>query len=200
MPVEKLSNTQEISVANNLKELYYLSVIEGQFQDDSDFFHNIESLVDQSNRSQNEATALAGGASLMFSTTKELANAFWERYRNCILATEEFAYKINNRFGHTIDLANVIAPYFLNLAGVTDDKYSFYIGLGLTVANIICDSLASQKEKRDEAMNDKSIRTISRELANYLAISKANADAAYQDTINKSIEELEKIASKTDNN
>lgn len=200
MSVEKLSHTQEISVANNLKELYYLSVIEGQFQDDSDFFHNIKSLVDQSIKSQNEATALAGGDSLRFPTTRELANAFWGRYRNCILATEEFSYKINNRFGYTIDLANVIAPYFLYQAGVTDATYSFYIGLGLTVANIICDSLASQKETRDEAMNDKRIRTICNELTKYLIISKASADVKYQDTINKSIEELGKIASIKDNN
>ncbi|MBQ9886100.1 MAG: hypothetical protein IJM37_04470 [Lachnospiraceae bacterium] len=195
MSVEMLSKTQEISIANALKELYYDSIIEGQFHDDSELFYDIESLVEQSMKRQNEAITDAGGISLRFSNTKELANAFLDKYRKCIITTENFAYEINDRFGYTIDLASVIGPYFLYQAGVTDETISFYLALGLAVANVICDSLASKKKARNEIMDEKRINVICTELTKLLVLSKANADEKDQKAINKSIEEIGKVTS-----
>ena len=189
MSVEMLSKTQEISIANALKELYYDSIIEGQFHDDSELFYDIESLVEQSMKRQNEAITDAGGISL------RLANAFLDKYRKCIITTENFAYEINDRFGYTIDLASVIGPYFLYQAGVTDETISFYLALGLAVANVICDSLASKKKARNEIMDEKRINVICTELTKLLVLSKANADEKDQKAINKSIEEIGKVTS-----
>lgn len=198
MSVELLSNTQEIRIANALKEIYYSSIVDDQFQDDSELFQCIVLLVDQNMASQREAIVSAGGAALRFSNTKELANAFWNNYRKCILATEEFAYKINNCLGYSVDLVSIIAPYFLYQAGVTDETLSFYIGLGLVVANIICDSLASKKAARDDAADEKNIKAICTEFTKFLTLSKKHVNEKEQDVINKSIEELEKIINTED--
>lgn len=193
MSIESITYAQKVSIANTLKELYFLYVVEEQFHDDSVLFHDIESLIDQNIKLQNEAIKDAGGTSLRFPSTEELANAFLEKYQKCVIAAEGFAYGINHYFGHSIDLANVIAPYFLYQAGVTDETFSFYVSLGLVVAKIICDSMALKKETRDDIADKEKIKTICNELINSLIIAKTYADENQQEALDKSIKEISKI-------
>lgn len=193
MATELLTFKQETRIANAIKEIYFESIVENRFYDDSDFFHGIEDLVNQSIEKQNEAIKAVGGGALRYSDVEDLANAFWDKYKKCITTTEDFAYEINHYFGYSIDLACVVGPYFLYQVGVTDENISFYLSLGLVVAKIICDSLASKKEERDEKAEKDRIKIVCAELTQVLERAKNNAGGKERKSIEASIEEMKKI-------
>lgn len=192
MDVLSISKTEEVLLANTLKNIYYISVVEDEHDDDTIFLKDIVTLVEKSIEKQN-AIDHSSGYSFYLPSTHDLANAFLEKYHAALSTTEDFAYSINSRFGYITDLASVIAPYFLYQVGITDENISFYIGLGLVIANIICDRLARKKEDKNAELSDKNTKIICQELKKQLNISKNYAKEDDVIVINKSIEEIDKI-------
>ncbi len=193
MDISLIPRKDEILLANTLKEIYYVAVVEDKHDDDSILLQDIIALVEGNIEYQKNAFGQVPGESLFFPSTHDLADAFWTKYHDVISKAEDFAYSINSKFGYFNDLASVVAPYILYQTGITDENISFYIGFGLVTANIICDALASKKEEKKAAVDEKNIKTICKELKKQLIISKSYAKEDEVDIINKSIEEIDKI-------
>lgn len=193
MDIATISKTDEIMIANTLKELYYVSVVENEHEDASLLLQDIISWVEASLDKQRDAFEQSPGVSFYFPSAHDITKAFLTKYHDCISKAEAFAYSINCKFGYDTDIASVVAPYFLYQAGIANEDISFYIGLGLVIANIICDTLARKKEEKDIEEDEKKIRTICKELKEMLIISKNNANEDEVSVINKSIEVIDKI-------
>ncbi len=193
MDISLVLKSEEVMLANTLKNIYYICVVEDEHDDDSILLKDIVSMVENSIEKQKDAFDHSSGVSFFFPSTHDLAYKFLEKYHAGLSKTEDFAYSINSRFGYITDLASVVAPYFLYQAGITDENISFYIGLGLVVANIICDRLASKKEEKNAKLSEKNVKTICQELKKQLNISKKYANDDEVSVINKSIEEIDKI-------
>lgn len=176
--MEKFIVTEENGrkLAVVLKEMYYESVIEENYTDDSEILIVITEVVDIYLQKQKELQ-LSSSSSFIIIHTNELAEAFLKRITVIVSKCEKFAYAVNTKFGYTIDLANVICPFVLYQMGVTDEGISFYIGLGMTIANIVCDSLANAEKVRLEKIEDMEIEDIKRtciEMKNYIASNTSN--------------------------
>lgn len=195
MDISLLLKSEEVMLANTLNNIYYICVVEDEHDDCSILLKDIVALVENNIEKQKDAFDYSSGISLFFPSTHDLAYNFLEKYHAVLSKTEDFAYSINSRFGYITDLASVVAPYFLYRAGITDENISFYIGLGLVVANIICDRLASKKEEENTKLNEKNVKIICQELKKQLNISKNYANENEVSVINKSIEEIDKIIS-----
>lgn len=193
MDASSVLKSEEVLIANTLKNIYYISAIEDEHDDDSILLKDIITLVEESIAKQKNAFDHSSGYSFFLPSTHDLANAFLEKYHAILSKTEDFAYSINSRFGYITDLTSVVAPYFLYQVGITDENISFYLGLGLVIANIICDRLAGKKEEKNAKLSEKNIKTICRELKKQLNISKNYAKEDEVSVINKSIEEMDKI-------
>lgn len=199
MDASSILKPEEVLIANTLKNIYYISVVEDRHNDDSILLKDIITFVQESIDKQKNDFDHSSGVSFYLPSTHDLVNAFLEKYHTILSKTEDFAYSINSRFGYITDLASIVAPYFLYQAGITDENISFYIGFGLVIANIICDSLAGKKEEKNAKLNEKNIKTICQELKKQLNISTNYAEEDEVSAINKSIEEIDKIIDQTDN-
>lgn len=193
MDASSVLKSEEVLIANALKNIYYISVVEEEHDDNSILLKDIIALVEESIDKQKDAFDHSFGYSFFLPSTHDLVNAFFEKYHAILSKTEDFAYSINSRFGYITDLASVVAPYFLYQVGITDENISFYIGFGLVIANIICDRLAGKKEEKNAEWSEKNIKTICQELKKQLNISKNYAKEDEVSVINKSIEEIDKI-------
>lgn len=193
MDASSILKTEEILIANTLKNIYYISVVEEEHEDDSILLKDIIALVGESIDTQKNAFDHSSGYSYFWPSTHDLVNAFLDKYHAVLSKTEDFAYSINSKFGYITDLASVVAPYFLYQVGITNENISFYIGFGLVIANIICDKLADKKEEENAKLSEKNIKTICRELKTQLNISKNYATKDDVNVIDKSIEEIDKI-------
>lgn len=193
MDASSVLKSEEVLIANTLKNIYYISVVEDEHDDDSVLLRDIIALVEESIDKQKDAFDHSPGYSYYFPSTHDLVNAFLEKYHVILSKTEDFAYSINSRFGYIADAASVVAPYYLYQIGITDENISFYIGFGLVIAKIICDRLAGKKEEKNAELSEKNIKTICQELKKQLNISKNYAKEDEMSVINKSIEEIDKI-------
>lgn len=193
MDASSVLKSEEVLIANALKNIYYISVIEDEHDDNTILLKDIIALVEESIDKQKNAFDHSSGLSYFLPSTHDLVHDFLEKYHAFLSKTEDFAYSINDRFGYITDLASVVAPYFLYQVGITDENISFYIGFGLVIANIICDRLAGKKEEKNGKLNEKNIKTICQELKKQLNISKNYAKEDEVSIINKSIEEIDKI-------
>lgn len=193
MDISLISKNDEILLANSLKKIYYIAVIEDEHDDDSVLLQDIIALVEGELGHQKKSFEDSSGYSFYLPSTHEIILAFWERYHDVISKAENLAYSINSRFGYFDDLAGIIAPYILYQTGITNENISFYIGLGLVIAKIICDALASKKEEKIEAVDKKNIKLICKGLKEQLVISKNYATEEEINNIDKSIEEIDKI-------
>lgn len=140
----------EEQLANGLRKIYYESRVKKQFSDNSELLSNITELVEANIKLQKEIFNADPTVSYRISISKELTEAFLKTYQAVLEKAEDFAYSINSRFEHGIDLASVLCPFILYKLGVTDETASFYVGIGLILAKIVCDSLANNKQKKIE--------------------------------------------------
>lgn len=194
MLIETITEDQETLIANGLRELYYLSEIEELHNDESQFLKNVVQLVNISIQIQKKEFDAHPEYAHRISTTHDLAVAFLEKYNIILDKAEQFAYTINDQFGHSIDIANIVCPYVLYQFGITDENLSFYIGFGMTIANIICDVLAKKEENKREKLNEEQIATICSSLRKLLINGKSMSNNSKEcDEIQKSISELDKI-------
>lgn len=183
--MEKCIVTEENArkLAIQLKTMYYESYIEEDYTDDSEILLIITEVVEAYIQEQ-KVTQLSSSDSFILIHTNELVESFLQRINVIVLECEKFAYVVNAKFGHTIDLANVICPYVLYKMGVTDEGISFYLALGMTIANIICDSLANEEQERLDKIEKMEIEEIKRtciEMKNYISTN----------TLNKNLPEIE---------
>lgn len=194
MLIETITTDQETLIANALKEIYFLSEIEESYSDESQFLKNVIQLVDISIQMQKKQFDAYPEFAHRIPSTHELAGAFIEKYKTALDKAERFAYTINDRFGHSIDIANVVCPYVLYQFGITDENLSFYIGIGMTIANIICDVLAKKEEKKQEKLSEEQMFAICSSLKRLLINAKLESDNPREcDELQKSISELDKI-------
>lgn len=193
MDISLISKNQKTSLENALKEIYYIAVVEEEHDDDSILLQDIIALVEETLECQKKNFENLSGISPFLGSKYDLVKAFLIKYQEIIMKAENFAYSINVRFGYFNDLASIVAPYILYRTGITDENISFYIGLSLVVANIICDSLANKKEEKKDAIEEKNIKIICQELEKQLVIAKNYAKDEEIEIINKSIEEINKI-------
>lgn len=193
MNISLIAKSDEILLANSLREIYCITVIEENHDDESILLQDIIELVEGDIEREKKSFENSSGYSFCVSFTHELVEAFWAKYYETISKAENLAYSINSRFGYFDDLASIIAPYMLYQAGITNENISFYIGLGLVIAKIICDTLANKKEEKREMLDNKNIKIICERLKEQLIISKNYATEEEINIINKSIEEIDKI-------
>lgn len=146
-----VSNKQANQLANALNEIYWAVEVEGAQINTSFLYKDIACLVESNVNSVQKIRANNPTLAYRISSTRELAEEFLKKYNTIINKSMDYAYSINRRFGHTIDIVSVVCPYVMYLLEITDETYSFYIGLGLAISNIICDALSAEKEKRLEA-------------------------------------------------
>lgn len=196
--IYNITRDDETKLANSLRKIYSSVVISESFKDQSEFLQNIIFLVDddikygQSLREGNPAL------SYRISTTHELATAFIKKYQNVIDKAGKLAYSANEKYGYTIDIASVIAPYILYQFGITDENFSFYIALGMTLSNIICNILAKHEEKNIKQLENEQIATICKATYHLLQkTQKRNQLHNVHDTqIQKSLVETGKLLEK----
>lgn len=194
MLIETITTDQEILIANALKEIYYLSEIEELHSDESQFLRDVVQLVYISIQTQKKQYDAHPEYAYRIPATHDLAVAFIEKYNIILDKAEQFAYTINDQFGYGIDIANVVCPYVLYQFGITDENLSFYIGLGMTIANIICDVLAKREENKREKLNKEQMSTICSSLRKLLINAKSMSNNSKEcDELQKSISELDKI-------
>lgn len=109
-----------------------------------------------------------------------------------------FAYRINTKLGHSIDLAGVVCPYILYELGITDEKLSFYLALGMALAKIVCDSLSQNHAKKLEAAEEREQKEAYAALKDFLEKAGANTaepEAAQQ--ISNSLEQITGLMDQT---
>lgn len=151
-------------------------------------------LVDMSIQTQKKQFDAHPEYKYRISLTHDLAVAFIEKYNIILDKAEQFAYTINDQFGRGIDIANVVCPYVLYQFGITDENLSFYIGLGMTIANIICDVLAKKRGEQAGKLNEEQISIICSSLRKLLINAKLMSNNSKEcDEFQKSISELDKI-------
>lgn len=198
MEVIALRQEQEISLANSLKTIYYCAFIEDEFSDDSGLLETIQVLVEDSIRCQKEIFNANPEVSYRISSTKQLAEAFFKKYSEILDNAETIAYSINNKVGYSTDIASIICPYVLCQMGVTSENVSFYIGLGMVIANIICDMLAKKQEDKiatQDKLENEEIKKICQEMKKYLDNS-TNTQGSKEESIQQlqdSIENIEQL-------
>ena len=147
-------------LANELKNIYFLSTVTKQHSDNSELLRNINVLVDANIQNQREIFNANPEVSYCISNHNELIEAFLEKYSEVVEKAERFANSINTITGYGIDLVNVLCPFILYNLGITDASTSFYIGLGLVIAKIICDSLANKAKKKEEQLEKIQIKEL----------------------------------------
>lgn len=110
----------------------------------------------------------------------------------------KLAYSINEKYGYTIDIASVVGPYILYQCGITDENLSFYLSLGMTISNIICDVLSKHEEKNIENIQQAEAKTICKSIYQLLEkTKKRNQLHGVKDSqIEKSMNEIQKILDK----
>lgn len=162
--IDVLSHEQKTAIANVLNNIYYEVVIEETYSDNSRLLGNIIAIVDESNNIKRDYLKGNPEVSFRLSASDILVKLFGEKYNKLLDKVCSFAFHINTRLGYSTDLASVVCPYILYEFGVTNEEVSFYLGLGMVLANIICDSLSQikteQMEKTDETCEKEVYKTL----------------------------------------
>lgn len=189
-----IGNEKHIALANALNEIYWSSIVEEKYDISSDFLCNIIKLVEENQEYVQSIKRQDTKVAYRIPSAQHLAESFLNKYKEAIEKARSFAYMINMQFGYTVDIASVVGPYILYLIGVTDESMAFFISLGMTIANIICDNLASKHEEQ-LVLSDEKDRKQVLEAIEYLlekAQLSASVDNDRQQTT-KSLGEIRKI-------
>lgn len=194
MTIDEITKYEEISLANSLKEIYYETVIEEMHEDSLTLLQEIISMVDISIKNQQNLFEKNPEFSYRISSTHDLSRAFLEKYKSAFNKIEKFAYSIDEHFGHIVDIESVVCPYVLYQLGVTDENISFYIGLGMVIANIVCNTLAKNEEKRIEKEEKKQTIFLCISMKHLLEDSKRYIETEEsKQQIEQSLDEINKI-------
>lgn len=192
--LNNITKSDEVLLSNCLRSIYSSAVLYETFEDDSELLNSIITLVEidiEYEKSLVKDPAL----SYRISNYHELASSFIKYYHLLIDKAGKLAYSINDKYGYSIDIASIIGPYLLYELGITDDTFSFYLSLGMTISNIICDILAKHEEKNIERMKNEETKMICRLLKQLLVkVNENNQQCGENDPqIQKSIDEIQKI-------
>lgn len=192
-----ITKENEALLSNSLRSIYSSAVLYGTFEDESDFFKSIIALV-ESDIKYSQSLRKDPSLSYRISNIHELASAFIKKYQKAIDKAGKFAYSINEKYGYTVDIASIVGPYILYQCGVTDENLSFYLTLGMTLSNIICDILAKHEEKNIEEMKNEETKTVCKAMYQLLEKTKKRNQLhrVHDAQIEKSMKELQKILDK----
>ena len=190
-----ITRNDETKLANALRSIYSSVVINESFKDQSAFLQSVILLVDDDIKYGQSLREVNPTLSYRISTTHELAAAFIRKYQNVIDKAGKLAYSANERYGYTVDIASVVGPYILYQCGITDENLSFYIALGMTLSNIICDILAKHEEKNIEQLETEQMANVCK--ATYHLLKKTQKrnqlHKVHDPQIEKSIVETSKL-------
>lgn len=197
--IYNITKENETLLSDSLRDIYSSAVLYGTFEDDSDFLKSIIELV-ESDIKHSKPVRRDPHLSYRVADIHELASAFIKKYQDVMNKAGKFAYSINEKYGYTVDIASIVGPYILCQCGVTDENLSFYLALGMTLSNIICDILAKQEEKNIEKMKNEEMKTICNAVYNLLENAKErNQLNKVQDSqIEESFGEIQKILDRVD--
>ncbi len=167
------------------------------FEDESDFLKSIIELV-ESDIKYNQSLRQDPSLAYRIPNIHELASAFIEKYQKAIDQAGKLAYSINEKYGYTVDIASIVGPYILYQCGVTDDNLSFYLALGMTLSNIICDILAKHEENNIQVMKNEETKTVCKAIFQLLEKTKKRNELhrVHDPQIEKSIKEIQKVLDK----
>lgn len=183
-----------ISLANVLNEIYYEVVIEECYYDDLDLLQGIIACVDKNNQMKKDVFLANPSSAFALDTNAQLVELFVDKYKSVLDKACTVAWKINTKFSYTIDVASVVAPYILYELGVTSDSVAFYMGLGMVLANIVCDSLSNMKEEQINKKIDSNSKEIYKAINVLLIEAKKNAKGnKAKAQIDESLEQISKL-------
>ena len=183
-----------ISLSHVLNEIYYAVIIEESYYDDLDLLQGIIACVDKNNQIKKDVFLANPHTAFALDTNAQLVELFVNKYRSVLDKACTVAWKINAKFSYTIDIASVVAPYILYKLGVTSDCVAFYMGLGMVLANIVCDSLSNMKEEHMDKKSDFNNKEIYKAINVLLIEAKKNAKGKKAKAqIDKSLEHISKL-------
>lgn len=192
--LNNITKSDEVLLSNCLRSIYSSAVLYETFDDDSELLNTIITLV-EIDIEYEKSLVKDPTLSYRISNYHELAAAFIKKYHIIIDKAGKLAYSINEKYGYSIDLASIIGPYLLYQLGITDDCFSFYLSLGMTISNIICDILSKHEEKNIERIKNEETKKICKSV-NLLLVkaNEKNQQCGENDPqIPKSIAEIQKI-------
>ena len=192
--IYNMTQENEVMLSNSLRSIYSAAVLYEEYDDESDFLKSIIELV-EADIEYSQSLRRDPTLSYRISNVHELAAAFIKKYQKVIGVSAKFAYSVNEKYGYTIDVASIVGPYILYQCGITDENLSFYLAIGMTLSNIICDVLAKHEEKNIEKVKNEETKTICKSLYQLLErTSKRNQLHRKRDLqIEKSMKEIQKI-------
>lgn len=192
--IYNMTQENEVMLSNSLRSIYSSAVLYEEYDDESDFLKSIIELV-EADIEYSQSLRRDPTLSYRISNVHELAAAFIKKYQKVIDVSAKFAYSVNEKYGYTIDVASIVGPYILYQCGITDENLSFYLAIGMTLSNIICDVLAKHEEKNIEKVKNEETKTICKSLYQLLErTSKRNQLHRKRDLqIEKSMKEIQKI-------
>ena len=101
--------------------------------------------------------------------------------------SDQVAYAENNEL-------SIVCPYVLYQLGVTNENLSFYLGLGMVIAKIVCNVLAKNEERRIDRVKKEQTVSICKGMKHMLEGSKKYAETEEScKLIELSILEIDKI-------
>ena len=192
--IYNMTQENEVMLSNSLRSIYSSAVLYEEYDDESDFLKSIIELV-EADIEYSQSLRRDPTLSYRISNVHELAAAFIKKYQKVIDVSAKFAYSVNEKYGYTIDVASIVGPYILYQCGITDENLSFYLAIGMTLSNIICDVMAKHEEKNIEKVKNEETKTICKSLYQLLErTSKRNQLHRKRDLqIEKSMKEIQKI-------
>lgn len=192
--INNITQENEVILSNSLRNIYFSVVLYEAHDDESDFLKSIIELV-EADIEYSQSLRKDPSLSYRISNVHELATAFIKKYQKVIDSAGKLAYSINEKYGYTIDIASVVGPYILYQFGITDENLSFYLALGMTISNIVCDVLAKHEEKNIEKIKHDEEKAICKSIYYLLdRTKKRNQLHKVKDLqIDKSMNEIKKI-------
>lgn len=192
--INNITQENEVILSNSLRNIYSSVVLYEAHDDESDFLKSIIELV-EADIEYSQSLRKDPSLSYKISNVHELATAFIKKYQKVIDSAGKLAYSINEKYGYTIDIASVVGPYILYQFDITDENLSFYLALGMTISNIVCDVLAKHEEKNIEKIKHNEEKAICKSIYHLLdRTKKRNQLHKVKDLqIDKSMNEIKKI-------
>lgn len=192
--INNITQENEVILSNSLRNIYSSVVLYEAHDDESDFLKSIIELV-EADIEYSQSLRKDPSLSYRISNVHELATAFIKKYQKVIDSAGKLAYSINEKYGYTIDIASVVGPYILYQFDITDENLSFYLALGMTISNIVCDVLAKHEEKNIEKIKHNEEKAICKSIYHLLdRTKKRNQLHKVKDLqIDKSMNEIKKI-------
>ena len=219
MQLEAVSHDHQVALADALNQIYRAAAVEKTYSDDSAFLKEIIQIVVENNFDVDQQELIIHGSSgygnrsvtwllgcsysmrptgpmyrgfiTKLSLPELLTKRFGEKFNHTLDKSCLFAYRINTKLGHSVDLAGVVCPYILYELGITGEKLSFYLGLGMVLAKIVCDSLSQMHAEKLEAAKDSEQKEVYAALKGFL--EKAGENTADPEAVQQISNSLEQI-------